>query len=91
MSDKYPEHEKLKLISGKSQAIGEFLDWLEGGLATTTSRRSVGLAWVPPGESLIRWYHVPKTRLLAEFFDIDHERLEDEKMAILESIRQEDD
>lgn len=24
----YPEHEKLRLVSEKSQACGEFLDWL---------------------------------------------------------------
>lgn len=27
----YPEHEKLRAISDKSQAIGEFLEWLETG------------------------------------------------------------
>ena len=26
----YPEHAKLKLVKDKSQAIGEFLDWISG-------------------------------------------------------------
>lgn len=29
----YPEHEKLSKIKDKSQAIGEFLDWLPGVIA----------------------------------------------------------
>lgn len=26
---RYPEHEKMKAIKDKSQAIGEFLEWLD--------------------------------------------------------------
>lgn len=26
----YPEHEKLKVVQEKSQAVGEFIDWLRG-------------------------------------------------------------
>lgn len=29
--NEYPEHEKLRAIQDKSQAIGEFLDWLQDG------------------------------------------------------------
>ncbi len=28
---KYPEHEKLSAVKDQSQAIGEFLEWLESG------------------------------------------------------------
>ena len=29
MSD-YPEHDKLRAIADQTQAIGEFIEWLEG-------------------------------------------------------------
>lgn len=64
----YPEHDKLRKISDRSQACGEFLDWLEEEKG-----------WELPSHS--------KPALLAEFFEIDQERLEDEKQAMLNELR----
>lgn len=94
----YPEHEKLKLISDKSQAIGEFLAWLEsGGLHAppneaheTESYGSVELAYRPelcggPERSDELWpLSWSKQRLLAAYFEIDLDKIEDEKRAMLE-------
>jgi len=33
MTTEYPEHDKLQGIQAKSQAIGEFLEWLQSGEA----------------------------------------------------------
>ena len=81
----YPEHDKLRAISGKSQAIGEFLDWLGAEkhwfLAEWDGiKRADGdeRAW-PASYSI--------TKLLAEFFEIDLDKIEAEKRAMLEALR----
>lgn len=91
--DKYPEHEKLKLISAESQAIGEFLEWLDfGGLEDFGC---VELAHYPlftredgseDRSDYLQWIALPKTRILATYFDIDQEKIEAEKRAMLESL-----
>ncbi len=67
----YPEHEKLQLVKEKTQACGEFLDWLieEKG-------------WEPRGGG-----GANVRRLLAEFFEIDQDLIEREKEHMLESCR----
>lgn len=72
----YPEHEKLKRIKVKSQAIGEFLDWLdqEKNLELYDRVRECPA-------------NIPIQDLLAEYFDIDRGRLEEEKLAMLEELR----
>ena len=88
----YPEHEKLQAVKDKSQAIGEFVEWLQG----------------TKGFRLAKWEKVPDEsvfadegsevdelfqqfinieQLLAEFFGIDLQKLEQEKRAMLEQIR----
>ncbi len=92
----YPEHDKLRPVSEKSQAIGEFLAWLEeGGLGEETG--SVELArhlryYVGPTEhreSVLTPLMMPKTDLLARYFEIDLEKIEDEKLAMLAGVRRE--
>jgi len=75
----YPEHEKLKKISDKSQAIGEFVDWLryEKNIQLAQWRNGTDMM---PARALIR-------DLLAEFFDIDQDKIEEEKRAMLDEIR----
>lgn len=75
----FPEHEKLKLIKDKSQAIGEFLEWLgaEKGLHVAQ--------WISEHRLMPANYSTEK--LLAEFFDIDLDKLEDEKRAMIEEQR----
>lgn len=73
MKTEYPEHEKLKAISAKSQACGEFLDWLSmKGWTLHSAKRG-------------RFFNV--SRELAEFFRIDERKLEVEKQQMLEQLR----
>lgn len=91
----YPEHEKLKAIADKSQVCGEFLEWLTGAQKYTlgeyhehvdecyeTGNKICDVSTkklYPAGYSL--------KRLLAKYFDIDEQKLEAEKLAMLEEQR----
>ena len=82
----YPEHDKLTAIQAQSQKIGEFLEWLqcdkhvrllgEYGSKTTEEGEPV---YVPIRQS--------KQQLLAEFFEIDLAKLEEEKRQMLAKCR----
>lgn len=126
MSD-YPEHEKMTAVQEQSQAVGEFLEWLQTptehggkgvslhtweeweeddtclecagtGKVGSVRRNSEGArlqdcpncdgtrlvsrpreGWMPVGGSA--------NKLLAEFFGIDLNKIEDEKRAMLDQIR----
>jgi hypothetical protein len=83
MSD-YPEHDKLAAVQRKSQAIGEFLDWLnEQGILMA----KYGLDADDP--DTLYPTHEGITPVLARYFDIDLNLIETEKQAMLASIRQE--
>lgn len=88
MSD-YPECEKRAAVSETSQKIGEFLDWLlNDGLVEASPPslkerpRGVTLAYLEPGKRLVPlgW---PIEHLLAAYFEIDLNKVEEEKRAIL--------
>lgn len=115
----YPEHEKLQAIKEKSQACGEFLDWLKDvkgysimeylpawtdgkplfltkdGKPTSNLdyAHRVNGSSVPNPEHDYRpegFYHPRKSGtldLLYEFFEIDPEKLDDEKRAMLDALR----
>lgn len=76
----YPEHEKLKKVSAQSQVFGEFIDWLRDDLGLELCH------YHGRSES----YH-PDSRtvneLLALFFDIDLEKIEQEKEQMLSEVR----
>ena len=88
ISAEYPEHQKLQKIQDKSQSIGEFLEWL-GESGFTVCRWVDGYKddmgeWVPSG------YYPNKRsteRLLADFFDIDLKKIEEEKQKMLKELR----
>jgi len=100
-----PEHEKLKLIKDKSQAIGEFIEWLEHDkkihLSKVHTHGPECEGWDPdrecynPGfdarceffDGQLYFASVNIVDLLAEFFEIDRRKLEDEKLAMLEEFR----
>lgn len=96
MTEKYPEHQKLSAISDKSQAIGEFLDWLSEtkGIELATRHRHTDSCC--DDDSFIRrcGYSqgelkpelVPLRKLLSEFFEIDDEKIETEKRAMLKDL-----
>jgi hypothetical protein len=84
MSD-YPEHEKLKKIQERSQACGEFLEWLQDEKNLVLCHRPDFETEEDEEDQEGEYFPAPisKMRLLAEFFDIDLDKLEDEKQAIL--------
>ena len=75
----YKMHEKLHKVALLSQACGEFLDWLQ------TKGLCLG-RWDKHDETLIP-AQANRTKLLAEFFEIDLDVLEAEKRDMLDSIR----
>lgn len=80
--DPFPEHAKLSAVADQSQAIGEFIDEF-------LPSKGIHLCATDPESSRTSYWpiHTPITRLLAEFFGIDEDRLEAEKRQILEMQR----
>lgn len=85
----YPEHMKLKAVSGRSNVIGGFLDWLMHNKLEINSY-SYGLVY-------LAYYHGRSERLhplpirisdlLAHYFEIDQQKIEAEKTAMLDAMR----
>lgn len=75
----YPEHEKLSAISDKSQTCGEFIDWLIEHDYHLCQPDTTGRYFWPT--------HTPLTKLLAEFFEIDLDKIEAEKRQMIEEMR----
>lgn len=76
---KYPEHEKVHQIHANSQVIGEFLSWLlneQCYFLCTVNKRDQFV----PGHKNIE-------NLLAEYYGIDLDALENEKQSMLASLR----
>lgn len=90
----YPEHDKLNTVSAKSQACGEFFDWLMGpqGYALAEYHRHSESCFKDGrkvcGSSTDELYPAPVSirKLLAEFFKIDEVKLEQEKHAMLTTL-----
>ena len=84
----YPEHEKLQEVVETSQAIGDFLDWL-------SSVKQIRFAkWVKDKTESGTEFEVfvqqnmQITDWTAEYFGIDLKKLEQEKLAMLEELRE---
>lgn len=72
---RYPEHAKLLKVSAQSQICGEFIDWLAvRGFHVESNKRSRPTFRLRP--------------MLAEFFEIDENKLEEEKRAMLATLSQ---
>ncbi len=92
---KFPEHEKLKEVQPRSQSCGELIDWLkhEKGLVlaewVTPTWQELGYSQEPRARIEPRLVPAPLNvrKLLAEFFGIDEEKLEEEKRAMLDAMR----
>ena len=78
----YPEHMKLEKISDKSQTCGVFLDWLREKYIIASYQDSP----ISSDQELFPVY-IETRKLLAEFFEIDEDRLEKEKDEMLKEIR----
>ena len=76
---KYQQHEKLNSVKDQSQAIADFLDWLnseKGIILASYGNNDFDCPW-PTAKG------TAKDRLLAEYFEIDLDALESEKRAML--------
>jgi hypothetical protein len=91
-----PECEKMRAVKEKSQAIGEFLEWLnaEKGVHLAQYHEhtracldiDAHLVCGVSEQHMLLWnYNIE--RLLAEFFDIDLNTVEEEKQALLDDLR----
>lgn len=80
--NEYPEHDKLHAIQVESQAQGDFVEWL----------KSKGIALMTYDSNIYMWQHDQRSlrSLLAEYHNIDEDKLEKEKRAMLARIRGEE-
>jgi hypothetical protein len=74
----YPEHEKLKALGGANQTVGDFIEWL--------GQKGWEIARMNEHDELVPIFKRRDT-LIAEFFEIDPNKLKAEKRAMLDSIR----
>lgn len=86
------EHEKLAAVKEKSQAIGEFIEWLryEKGLRLAEYTHRTYFDHHGDERTLseeLFTVDVNMQELLAEFFEIDLDKLEEEKLQMLKEIR----
>lgn len=72
----YPECEKMKAVEKESQAIGDFIDWLK------TKDISL-MGWFEDKPYLLS---KSTEELLAEFFEIDLKKIEEERREILKNM-----
>jgi hypothetical protein len=78
----YPEHDKLSAIKDKSQAIYEFLSWVD-------EKHGVMLADDGHGQMYPVYYGVDNATVkewLAEFFEIDLDKIEAEKNFMIDQL-----
>lgn len=75
---KYPEHEKLEALGEDTQKLGYFLEWLK--------RKYDFYQWEDWADGeVLKYVDINKT--LAEYFEIDYDKLMQEKEEMLEEIR----
>lgn len=77
---KTTECDKLADVKEKSQSIGEFVEWL-------TTERLVEFCVRNDRSDRLMPFHFTIEKLLAEFFNIDLDKVEKEKQAILDDFR----
>jgi hypothetical protein len=82
---KYPEHEKLKRIADKSQCVGDFIEWLRDGSKHPQGRIEL-CCWNDRDKEYYAGFERVSS-LLARFFEIDENKLEEEKRAMLNELR----
>jgi hypothetical protein len=90
-----PELDKMQNVKHESQPIGEFLEWLQSeGIVLAKYDETVN-SWqqmdgseliVGSSATLMPTYDVTES-LLARYFEIDLKKVEEEKRAVLEYLR----
>ena len=87
ISELYPEHAKLMKVTDKSQAIGEFIEF--GGYVLAIEAEEAD-CWLDCEQDHphLKAVSKPITTVLAEYFGIDEGKVEVEKRAMLEAMRE---
>lgn len=78
-----PESDKMLAVHAKSQAIGEFLDWLRDERGITLAE----FGHTRHDSDELYMVRIGINELLAEYFEIDLNKVEREKRAILDGVR----
>jgi hypothetical protein len=76
----YPEHEKLAKVSDESNAIGDFIMWLESKGTHLMQWNDSAEDWLPDQDSIVS--------MLAAYYDIDLKKIEQEKREMLNTMRE---
>lgn len=90
MNSEYPEHEKMRSVMDRSRTIGDFLDWLRDEKGVSLCKWQDTIRHGPDDYTPAGFYRINKRteNLLAEFFEIDLGKVEDEKRAMLRRMEQ---
>ena len=75
---RYPECEKLRSVAPKSQIIGEFLDWL--------MEQGIGFSKYSEKTQYNQPYNPNIQDLLAQFFEVDLNKVEEERRQIIKDL-----
>jgi hypothetical protein len=87
MMSAYPEHDKMHEVVGQSQTIGEFLEWLHEEKGVRLGQfHTIDTPW--SDEERFDPFTYSTEKLLAEFFEIDLQKIGEEKDAMLASLRE---
>lgn len=86
---KYPECEKMLEIREESQSIGQFLDWLQSDRRVILSEycADVECQFCEESEERLMSVKLNMETLLAEYFNVDLEKVEKEKLTMLEKLK----
>ena len=82
-NSKYPECEKMRSIKEKSELCGDFLEWLQSKYRLINRQESFESSLASINYSS----YINFEELLAEFFNIDLDKVEEEKKQILMELR----
>ena len=79
--NRYPEHDKVRAVKNESQRLGAFIEWL--------NEKDMQICEGEEGLHGVRWYPTTKNieRLLAEYFEIDLQKVGEEKDAMVAEMR----
>lgn len=91
---KTPELNRMKAVQSQSQAIGAFIEWLGNNKLTICQHDDGNWHYTETGEKDYRnleGYYPDRRnieRILADYFEIDLDKVEKEKSALLDDFRQ---
>ena len=90
---KTPELNKMQAVQDTSQAIGEFLEWLSGEHKLQLMKEPVDKCeecyeCEDCGGVMMEYANFNTERMLADFFDIDLAKCEQERSALLDAVRE---